>query len=104
VNVALYAILFFSERLYADAALQVIYVLLLGYGWSLWNQQSKGAELQVERTSGSTWLTLVFITIACSGGIGSLFKHYTNASLPYLDSTLTVVSSDSAMDGRQKKN
>jgi nicotinamide mononucleotide transporter len=36
INVALYAILFLDQRLYANAALQVVYFALSGYGWYVW--------------------------------------------------------------------
>ena len=36
VNVALFIVVFYDARLYADAALQVVYVGLCLYGWRTW--------------------------------------------------------------------
>src|SRR3982750_4886144 len=36
VNVLLYVVVFFREKLYADMGLQVVYAIISAYGWAPW--------------------------------------------------------------------
>ena len=93
INVTLYAWLFLKSHLYADALLQVIYILLLIYGWYKWLHEKKStSELHVTKTSGSMLLLLIGLCIISTAGIGTFFRYKTDASLPYLDSLTTYMS------------
>ena len=92
VNVGLYAVLFFREKLYADASLQIVYVVLLIFGWVYWRKTEAGNAFFATRTSGRLWTTLTGICMASTLLLGTLFKNYTDASLPFLDSLLTSMS------------
>ena len=94
VNVALYAWLFFAPgvQLYADASLQVIYIMLLIYGWIRWTRRDSRIELAVTRSSLSLSLRLLAFTILVWIIFGYLFRRFTDASLPWLDSLLTSMS------------
>lgn len=95
VNVALYAILFFSPevKLYADGILQVIYLVLLAYGWKNWIQnKNEEGTLPVKFADKKFYPSLLLLFLCCSLITGYLFHRYTSASFPYLDSSLTVLS------------
>jgi len=92
VNVGLYGVLFFRERLYADAILQVFYLVLLVYGWIQWNKTVQQKEFSATMIEKPFWLVLAIICIGSTILIGTIFKTYTDASLPYLDSLLTSMS------------
>jgi nicotinamide mononucleotide transporter len=93
INVGLYAVLFFRERLYADMGLQVIYLLLSFYGWYEWLYGGEHRTvLRVSRLDGRLALVLLAIGVAGSFGLGTFLRRSTNASLPFLDSTLSVFS------------
>jgi len=93
VNVGLYSILFFREKLYADMGLQVIYLLLSVYGWYEWKFGGENrTELRVSRVTPRLAATLGAIGVAGSLTLGALLHRNTDASLPYLDSTLSVFS------------
>lgn len=92
VNVSLYAWLFLKTKLYADASLQLVYVLLLVYGWFQWSRKKSGEAFHAQLTSVKLWMILTLIFIGSSILIGTLFKNYTDASLPYFDSALTSAS------------
>jgi nicotinamide mononucleotide transporter len=92
LNVALYAWVFFQSKLYADASLQVVYIALLIYGWIQWSLKDNEEVFHAEKTSVILWLTLNVIFVISTLAIGTLFKNYTDASLPYMDSMLTSVS------------
>ncbi len=93
VNVGLYAVLFFREKLYADMGLQVIYLVLSFYGWYEWKFGGENrTELHVSRLSPRLAVTLGAIGLAGSAALGWLLHRNTDASLPYLDATLSVFS------------
>jgi nicotinamide mononucleotide transporter len=92
-GVALYSILFFHERLYADMCLQAVYVVLAIYGWYEWLH---GGEAKTERkvSNASVRMQAIAYTIGAVAAVilGFTFKYNTNAALPFLDSTLTSFS------------
>jgi nicotinamide mononucleotide transporter len=47
VNVSLYAWLFMQAKLYADSILQLIYIVLLVFGWIMWSKKNSRKELVV---------------------------------------------------------
>lgn len=93
LNVIIYAYLFFSPgiRLYADGLLQCIYAGMLIYGWINWKKEEK-TDNKVYRMPASDLLKLSFITFVSALILGLFFKKYTDASLPWLDSALTIIS------------
>lgn len=93
VNVGLYAILFFREKLYADMGLQVIYLMLSIYGWYEWKFGGENrSELHVSRLTPRLAALLGAIGVAGSIALGSFLHQRTDAALPYLDATLSVFS------------
>lgn len=93
VNVGLYAVLFRREKLYADMGLQVIYLLLSFYGWYQWLYGGANrTELHVSRVTVRLAVLLTGIGALGSVALGTLLHRTTDASLPYLDSTLSVFS------------
>ena len=95
VNGGLYLVVFGQARLYSDAGLQLAFVVLLVYGWVKWLRGSAASEapaLPITRTPRAVagWLAAAGLLYAV--GAGFLFSTYTNAALPYWDSTTTAVS------------
>ena len=95
VNGGLYLVVFGQARLYSDAGLQLAFVVLLVYGWVKWLRGSAAPEapaLPITRTPRAVagWLAAAGLLYAV--GAGFLFSTYTNAALPYWDSTTTAVS------------
>ena len=93
VSVTLYAVVFYDARLYADMGLQGLYLGLAAYGWWAWlHGGDDHGELAVSLTSGTT--RVVLLLVATLGGIllGHTLTRFTNASLPFMDSTLTSFS------------
>ena len=93
VNVTLYIFVFFRAKLYADMALQFVYIGISVYGWYEWLHGGRGkGELAVSRGTRRLAVVLVGIGILATGLIGALLSRYTNAALPWLDSTTTATS------------
>ena len=93
INVLIYAFLFSSNgiRLYADAFLQIVYLILLIYGWIRWKKNK--IEINFPISINSFFLTRLLVFCIPSFFILGLFlAYFTNASLPWLDALLTVIS------------
>jgi nicotinamide mononucleotide transporter len=93
VNVGLYTVLFFREKLYADMGLQVVYLLLSVYGWYEWKFGGENrTELHVSRLTPRLAVALGALGLVGSLSLGTLLHRNTDASLPYLDASLSVFS------------
>jgi len=93
VSVTLYALVFHRARLYADMGLQGLYFGLAIYGWWAWLHGGEDhGELKVSRTSWPTRVVLLLIGVFFGIVLGFTFDRFTDASLPYMDSTLTSFS------------
>ena len=93
VNVALYAMLFWRSRLYADAGLQVVYLVLAGYGW--WSWRYGGAQhtpLRVRRADARTLAVASVLGVAFAISMGLGLARYTDAAVPWADAALTGAS------------
>ncbi|MCC7232980.1 MAG: nicotinamide mononucleotide transporter [Bacteroidia bacterium] len=95
LNVTLYAWLFFDPgvRLYADALLQCIYVVLLIYGWLSWvKKNDRPSGFQPQTTSTQLRRNLLLLGFGGTLATGYFLSNYTNASLPWIDALLTCMS------------
>lgn len=93
VNVGLYAVLFYREKLYADMGLQVIYLMLSVYGWYEWKFGGAGrTELPVSRTTTRQVQVLLPLGLLGAALLGALLDRSTDAALPWVDSAAAVTS------------
>lgn len=93
VNVSLYFLIFRRERLYADMGLQVFYAGISVYGWYHWLFGGAGhSALRVSRTPRAWALSLPVLAAVGTLTLGTLLARTTDASVPYIDSGLTVCS------------
>ena len=93
VSVALYAVVFWRARLYADMGLQAVYFALSAYGFWAWRHGGReDGALAVSRTSRAMRVALLVAGAAAGALLGASLHRFTDASLPYLDSTLTSFS------------
>lgn len=93
VVVALYAHVFYDAKLYADMGLHVIYCFLQFYGWYQWLYGTdKNSQLAVSHTSPRLWAWLIGSATVFSGLLGYILSISTDASLPYIDSSISGFS------------
>jgi nicotinamide mononucleotide transporter len=93
VNVVLYAVVFHGAKLYADMGLQVIYAVISVYGWYEWKYGGENrTELRVSRTGPRLAVVLAVVAITGSAALGLILRSRTDASLPFLDATLSTTS------------
>ncbi|NUN68701.1 MAG: nicotinamide mononucleotide transporter [Bacteroidetes bacterium] len=93
ISVFLYIFIFYEVKLYADMGLQVFFIILQAYGWYEWLYGGAGrTELQVTRVPRSGWLWSALFVVAGTAALGATLHQLTDASLPYVDSFLAVLS------------
>lgn len=93
INVIVSLVLFYEQKLYSDAIQQIVYIVLLSYGWYKWVKgENKNGTLMISFSSRKLSFTLLMLCILFSVSAGMLFKNYTDASLPYWDATATALS------------
>jgi len=92
INVALYAFLFFKTKLYSAAALQIVFIILLIYGWRLWQKKNVPDEQQVTKTDKALLIVLLITGMGATALLGTFLFSKTDAALPYLDALTTVLS------------
>jgi len=93
VNVSLFAVLFWRERLYADAGLQVVYVGLCAYGWWAWLRGGpEHGVLAVSRAPRRHFWILGAAAATLAVLLGTTLKRATDADLPLWDAGTTAFS------------
>jgi len=91
--VALYIVIFREARLYGEAALQVFFFVVQGWGWWLW-ARAEGLTRMVEVTwmSGRARAAALVLVAASGLGIGWAMARWTDAALPYADAAIAGAS------------
>ncbi|MDE8653977.1 nicotinamide riboside transporter PnuC [Novosphingobium sp. H3SJ31-1] len=93
VMVGLYIFVFWKERLYAEAGLQVFFVLAQIYGWWLWvkvdGEDSRVPVRWLDNFSRAVWIV---VTAAISVNLGWVMHRFTDATMPYADSAIAGAS------------
>ena len=92
INVVLFLVMFYQVKLYAELITYGAFFVLGVYGWWEWSRGADRAELPVMRTPARVSAVLVAIAVIWAPLQGYVLQRYTDASLPYWDSVITVLS------------
>lgn len=94
VSSLLYGLLFLQSKLYGEAGLQVLFIVLAGWGWWQWLRGTggDGQALRVRRMSVRSRAAAALATLAAWPLFGLLLKHATDSDVPFLDALPTVAS------------
>ena len=89
----LYGVMFYEVKLYADVILQIFFVLTNLYGWWAWlHGGAMSEELPITRVAGSQLILFALLAISLTAGHGFLLYRLTDASFPFIDSAVLVLS------------
>lgn len=93
ISVLIYAFIFFEEKLYADAGLQIYFLFTNIYGWYFWTRKSD-TEIKTPINSASKKLVIFSIlsVLLFTFLLGTFLYKSTDASFPYIDSFCTACS------------
>lgn len=92
---ALYIIVFFQSKFYADMGLQVYYVIISIYGWYFWiygNKRENKKSVPVRKINKTLWLKLFFVTLFLYIFIVIILLYYTDSDVPYMDAFTSALS------------
>ena len=91
-NSAFFLVLFWRGALYADASLQIIYIVLgfLGWYWWLYGGKEK-TELRISHASPKTMTVLAFITVVTTYAF-TVYLRTVSDTAPFWDAFTTVIS------------
>ena len=91
--VALYILVFYEEKLYAEAGLQVFFFAAQTWGWWLWlrvgGEDSRVPVRWLDNPSRGVWLV---VTAALSLNLGWVMHRFTDAVMPYADAGIAGAS------------
>jgi nicotinamide mononucleotide transporter len=91
-NDAFFLVLFLRAHLFADAGLQVIYIVLGVLGWYWWLHGGAGkTELPVSRTGARTAIVLAVVLAISTAGL-TIGLVRVNDAAPFWDALTTVLS------------
>jgi nicotinamide mononucleotide transporter len=94
ISSLLYALLFADSKLYGEASLQLVFVVLAFWGWWQWRRgrNRQGQVLQVRVLNAPQRLLAGAATFAAWPLLGALLQRTTDSDMPYLDALPTVAS------------
>lgn len=91
INVLITAYLVIELKLYADFLQQLVYFVLLIVGWINWNKKTSEAPLKISSLSKQQQLQMAVVFILGSLVLYALLINFTDAALPFWDSTGTTL-------------
>ena len=92
-NNVFFFILFWKAKLYADALLQVVYVIISIYGWWNWLRGGAGhSKLPVTKTRARTGLLLFLVTALSTAAMTFVLHRFTDSQVPLWDGVTTALS------------
>lgn len=93
VTVGTYIYIFFVSKLYSEAILHVVYLILNIYGWYNWSRRHDNVpDVPITRLSVRGMVLFAAIILAGTVLWGGFMKRNTDASFPYVDAYTTVAS------------
>lgn len=94
VSSLLYALLFVDSKLYGEASLQLVFVVLAFWGWWQWlrGTTETGTPLAVRHLLPRQRLQAAAATLAAWPLLGLLLQHGTDSDVPFFDALPTVAS------------
>lgn len=93
-NNLFFILLFTGSGLYADAGLQLVFIVLASYGWWTWAHGGGpgSAELPVSRTGRTEWAWLAAAGLVGTLALALLLDRVTDSTVPFWDALTTALS------------
>jgi nicotinamide mononucleotide transporter len=92
VSCALFTVLFIDAKLYAEALLQVFFILTSAWGWWHWSVQQRKPAAPISTLSLSTGSFWLLVALAGGALYAWGLQRWTDAASPWLDSQVLSLS------------
>ena len=89
---ALYFWLFWANRLYGDASLQIMFIALALWGWWLWRRDGAEDHLRISTQTSLQRTQTLFTGLVLWASVGWLLKSFTDTDVPWWDACPTAFS------------
>lgn len=92
-NNIFFLILFWKAKLYADAILQIAYIIISIFGWWNWVRGGAGrTELPISRTTVRAGILLFIVTVGTTALLTATLRRFTDSAVPFGDGVTTALS------------
>lgn len=94
-NNVFFVLLFTQAGLYADAGLQIVFIVLAAYGWWTWTHgggPGSAEALPVRRTTRTEWTWLLAAGTVGTLALALLLDRATDSTVPFWDALTTGLS------------
>ena len=90
---AVYTVVYYDARLYADCGIQIYYILAALYGWIAWKMGSaKTHDVPITHTPRPVWGKAALACIACFAALAWVLTTFTDSDVPLSDAFTTALS------------
>ncbi len=92
---ALFSVVFLSNQLYADATLQIFFIVTNAVGWWQWRHPAsprQSGDRPITRARPQTIGWMLVAGLGVCAGYGWLLHRFTNAFMPYVDAAVLALS------------
>ncbi len=97
INVAIYVYICFATRLYANAGINLVYLISNVYGWYMWSRTDENSQkLQIQQNTSKqnalAWSTVIVIYV----GVFFMLRYVNRGDAEYIQSYLAYIDSFNA--------
>lgn len=92
VSVSIYAYLFYQNKLYGDAVLQIYFLSTAVYGWYYWQSAGSSDTRPVRKLTKRHMLLTTVVILLLGAVLGALLRQFTDSDVPYIDGLCTSMS------------
>lgn len=92
INSAILGLVFLPQRLFADASLQIVFIVLSILGWQQWHTLKKRLNNNPIVHSSFKQQQQLAIAAAVLTAVLTLLLHWAKGSVPLMDATITALS------------
>lgn len=93
LSVLSYIFIFYVHKIYADAAMQIVYLVMAVYGWHEWRKNGDATEeTGYKKLTTPILIYSVIASIVLWIAIAYILVNYTDSPIPYTDAATTATS------------
>ncbi|MEY2686872.1 MAG: hypothetical protein RL375_1070 [Pseudomonadota bacterium] len=92
VGCVLFGILFYGNQLYADASLQVFFIVTSAMGWHRWRRRTGDVVRPITRAALPALVAMAGAAVVVTLAYGGLLHRFTDAYMPFVDAAVLAMS------------